>query len=174
MKAINRLYCSCRVEERRVGERALGHVDEHPHPVRNVFVERAFETEQHAVGDILAVEGISGSGDVEQRRAGRHERAERGPHLQYAPGPLCARDEPVSIDSGDNSGLRRTNDVRVGPFRFDAFGIDLIEEPSRVGPYELYERGHAQRPPDVMDIQHEDNDADHDEQVCDNDRETGH
>ena len=49
MQPVDGLHGGRRVEEGRVGERTLGHVDEHPHAVGDVLVERAFEAEQHAL-----------------------------------------------------------------------------------------------------------------------------
>ena len=73
------------------------------------------------------------------------------------------RDEIVAADRGDDSRFRRTDDVGIGRFRIHALAVDLVEELTRVCADELDEGGHAERSTDVVDVEHEDDDADDDE-----------
>ena len=53
MEPVDRLHRGRRVEEGRVGERALCDVDEHAESVGDVLVERPLEAEHDRIGQII-------------------------------------------------------------------------------------------------------------------------
>ena len=84
VQPVDRLHRCGGIEERRIGERALGDVDEQPDAVGDIFVERRLERrDQGRVQPILSQTG--GLPEYpEKGRAGRDKLAERGDELQFA------------------------------------------------------------------------------------------
>ena len=104
VQAVDGLYCCGRVEERRVCEGPLGHVDEHAHAVRNIFVERSLEPEHHARGDIVLVDACRVARHAKQRRPGRHESPNGGTSSRTQPSSraLATRSSrPIAVTTPD-------------------------------------------------------------------------
>jgi hypothetical protein len=97
---------------------------------------------------------------AKQRCICRYEVADRRNELQHAVGSKCLVDELLVADRRDDTRLPRGNDAIL---RFVAwwslFGVDPVDEPSRVVADELDQSGHAERLPEVLHVDHQHRDA---------------
>ena len=174
MQPVDRLDGGRGIEERGIGQRPLGHVDQHSHAVRDILVEGSFEAEEHRVGCLVGIDATRVALDAEQRSTGRDERAERRHHHEGAVGRFGHGDEIVVAYCRHHARNRSHDDVRRGDIHADAVRINAIEQLSSVVADELDESRDPQRSADVMDVQHEHDDAHDHQQVRHDDGEPGH
>ena len=69
VESIQRLDRCGRIEERRVRQGPLGHVDEHPEPVRDVLLERSFQPGPERIERCFTIEACRITLDTQQRRS---------------------------------------------------------------------------------------------------------
>ena len=112
--AVDRLHGGRRVE--RLAERAHADVDEQPRAVGEVLGERPLRVEGDPAQDLRRDVVPRHALDAHQRRAGRHEVAERGKHLERDVGSAREIDQASAsmCSSTPERGAARTPGVALG------------------------------------------------------------
>ena len=102
MKSVDRLHGSRRIEERRVRQCSLGHVDKHPESVGNVFVQGAFQRRRQRVHGAIGVQVVRRTLDAHQWGTGGDELAKCGNHVKSALSIGRQLHEAVPVNAGED------------------------------------------------------------------------
>ena len=173
MEPVDGLHRGGRIEERGVGQGALGDVDQQPEPVGGVLVEGPLQAEHDRPGSGGSVEARVGSPSIAKSVAPAGTNSpSAGRRTRQQSASRAMLDELVVADVGDarRSAERRSRRRRLGPRR-PALGVLLVEQPAGVRADQLDQRRHPERLADVVHVDDQHDDADHHQHEGHHDRE---